>query len=143
MPLILIEDEQIRYSDIITDIMTAVIQDQMISDDFVASTKIRLQQIPESKRDMDNLLKIITSSYKCNLLLYHNSGIYFPRSIVKFYGVFDADYFLGVFPRRTAGICLSGSPISRLFLLCLQNGFFPWRKFLADNNRIHPVLQIS
>ena len=45
MPLILIEDEQIRYSDIITDIMTAVIQDQMISDDFVASTKIRLQQI--------------------------------------------------------------------------------------------------
>ena len=103
MPLILIEDEQIRYSDIITDIMTAVIQDQMISDDFVASTKIRLQQIPESKRDMDNLLEIITSSYKCNLLLYHNSGIYFPSVYRNSYGVFDADYFLGVFREEPPG----------------------------------------
>ena len=96
MPLIVIEDEQIKYSDIITDVMTAVIQDQMMTEDFVASTRTRLQQIPESKRDMDNLLKIVSSSYKCNLLLFHNSGIYFPSIYRNSYGVFDADYFLNV-----------------------------------------------
>ena len=103
MPLIVIEDEQIKYSDIITDVMTAVIQDQMMTEDFVASTRTRLQQIPESKRDMDNLLKIVSSSYKCNLLLFHNSGIYFPSIYRNSYGVFDADYFLNVFREDPPG----------------------------------------
>ena len=81
---------------------------------------------------MDNLLKIITSSYKCNLLLYHNSGIYFPSVYRNSYGVFDADYFLGVSAKNRRDMPVGKSDITAV-LLCLQNGFFPWRKFLADN----------
>lgn len=48
MPLIVIEDNQVKYSDIITDVMTAIVQNQMVSNDFVTTTKNRLVQIPES-----------------------------------------------------------------------------------------------
>lgn len=97
MPLIVIEDNQVKYSDIITDVMTAIVQDQMVSSDFVTTTKNRLVQIPESKRDMDTLLNLISSSYKCNLILYHNSGVQFPSIYRKSYGVFDMDFFVDKF----------------------------------------------
>ena len=99
LPLIVIEDEQglVKYSDIITDVMTAVISDQMTATDFVGSTKNRLQQIPESKRSMENLLKIISSSYKCNLLLYSSAGLYFNSVYRPSYGAFESDFFLSSF----------------------------------------------
>ena len=97
MPLILIRDKQIKYSDIITDVMTAIVKDQLITDNFITTTKNRLMQIPESKRDMNTLLNVISSSYKCNLTLSHTSGIYFQSIYRKSYGIFDVDFFQEAF----------------------------------------------
>lgn len=100
LPLIImdsVDNAKAKYSDVITDIMNAVFYDQITTKDFVSSTKHRLEQIPESKRDMENLLKVVTSSYKCNLHLYDSSGLYFTAIYRQSYGIFDGDFFPNLF----------------------------------------------
>lgn len=100
VPLIVIDDDDeysVRYSDIIKDVMSAVFQDQSLTNDFSDSIKRRLLQIPDDKRSMETLLNVISEFYKCNITLYSKSGLYFTSIHRPSYGQFDPEFFLNTF----------------------------------------------
>ncbi len=78
-PLIVLENDsyRIKYSDIISDVMEAIIQDQHYAKDFVSSTEKRLFQVPIELRTMENLLHIMSDHYKCSLLLSSSQTCFF------------------------------------------------------------------
>lgn len=105
LPLIELRSENysIKYSDIITDVMTAIIQDQNASQDFIDTTKKRLEQLPFEVRTMENLLNIISNHYKCNLLLTGASQLYFQSQYRPTYISGDSDFFYEQFHNAPTG----------------------------------------
>ncbi len=104
-PLIVLENNsyQVKYSDLISDIMEAIIRDSDFSQDFIRSTEKRLAQIPTELRTMENLLRVISNHYKCNLLLSGSSQVYFqvtyrPSSVWN-----DPDHFHQLFRYAPSG----------------------------------------
>lgn len=104
-PLIVLDNNsyQVKYSDIISDIMEAIIRDSDFSQDFIRSTEKRLAQIPTELRTMENLLRVISNHYKCNLLLSGSSQVHFqvtyrPSSVLN-----DPDYFHQLFRYAPSG----------------------------------------
>lgn len=104
-PLIVLENDsyRIKYSDIISDVMGAIIEDQHISKDFISATEKRLSQIPTELRTMENLLRIMSSHFKCNLLLSSSSQIYFQASYRPAFVLNDLDYFYDLFCHEPTG----------------------------------------
>lgn len=104
-PLIVLENDsyRIKYSDIISDVMGAIIQDQSISENFISTMEKRLTQIPMELRTMENLLKIMSSHYKCNLLLSSSTQVYFQASYQPSFVLNDHDYFYSLFRHEPAG----------------------------------------
>lgn len=103
--LIVLEDDncRIKYSDILSDVMGAIIRDQDISKDFISSTEKRLAQMPTELRTMENLLRIMSNHYKCNLLLSTRSQVYFQASYRPSYVLNDPDYFYDIFRGSPSG----------------------------------------
>ena len=98
-PLIILNnnDYSINYSNMITDIMGAILRDQSFSKDLSASIKKRLSEIPFENRTMENLLKIISLQYKCNILLSTGSGIYFDAEYLSFQNFFNPELLFHAF----------------------------------------------
>lgn len=104
-PLIQLDsnDIQVKYSDIISDVMNAIISDQNAAQDFVTATQLRLEQLPQELRSMENLLGIMSGHYKCSLLLTGASQLYF-RSLYRPSLVFgDPNFFYRQFHDEPAG----------------------------------------
>lgn len=104
-PLIVLENNsyQVKYSDIISDIMEAIIRDSDFSRDFIRSTEKRLAQIPVELRTMENLLRVISTHYKCNLLLCGSSQVYFQVTYRPSSVLHDPDYFYQLFRHTSSG----------------------------------------
>ena len=100
VPLIVIDDKteySVRYSDVITDVMGAVFNDQIHTDDLSDAVKNRLTQIPDNKRSMEILLNVISEFYRCNIMLYNKNGLYFTSVYRPSYGEFSPEFFLSNF----------------------------------------------
>lgn len=104
-PLIVLKNDsyRIKYSDIITDVMGVIVRDQVLSKDFISSTEKRLAQMPTELRTMENLLRIMSNHYKCNLLLSSSSQVYFQASYRPSYLLNDPDYFCNLFRDSSSG----------------------------------------
>lgn len=88
---------RLKYSDVISDVMTAVINDRNTSQDFVNSTKKRLQQLPLELRNIENLLNMIADHYKCSILLTGPSQLYFCSSYQPAFGPSAPEFFWSQF----------------------------------------------
>lgn len=103
-PLIVLENDsyRIKYSDIISDVMGAILQEQNLSDDFITTTEKRLEQIPTELRTMENLLRIMSAHYKCSLLL-SGAQVYFRADYRPSFVLNDSDFFYNLFRDVPAG----------------------------------------
>lgn len=95
----------IKYSDVISDVMSSVLHDQIISEDFVSITHKRLSQLPLELRTMENLLSIMSNHYKCNLLLAGASNIYFQSTYRPSAFEESPDFYFENFNDVPAGFC--------------------------------------
>ncbi|HIV79543.1 MAG TPA: PucR family transcriptional regulator [Candidatus Avanaerovorax faecigallinarum] len=106
-PLIVINNEfmSVKYSDVISDVMTSVLKDQSTSDDFITVTSNRLKQLPTELRTMENLLSIMSNHYKCNLLVTGPSKLYFQSVYRPFSMENNPDFYYSCFHNDSAGYC--------------------------------------
>ena len=105
LPIILIDDEsqKLKYSDVINDVMSAIIKDQVIAQNLITSIKERLVQMPQAKRTLENLLKILTDTYKCNIILSYNSKIYFSSPYIPYSKIHNPEEIIFAFENTPMG----------------------------------------
>lgn len=105
LPLIEIksDDYRIKYSDIISDVMSSIIQDQTVSDDFISTTEKRLAQLPTELRSMENLLDIMSNHFKCSLVLTGTAQLYFQSVYHPALTLTDPELFYDQFHDEPAG----------------------------------------
>lgn len=103
-PLIVLENDsyRIKYSDIISDVLGAILQDQQHAEDFISFTEKRLAQMPAELRTMENLLRIMSDHYKCNLLL-QSGQVYFQACYRPSFVLNDPDFYYSQFREAPSG----------------------------------------
>lgn len=97
------DDYRIKYSDIISDVMSSIIQNQTVSDDFVSTTEKRLAQLPTELRSMENLLDIMSNHFKCSLVLTGSAQMYFQSVYHPARTLTEPDLFYEQFHDEPAG----------------------------------------
>ena len=83
-PLILLPEKDfgLKYSDVITDVMELIIADKKTYHFFVNDTLERISQLPETERNISNVLSFASNYTKSSLFLYDDqhmiSSYYWP-----------------------------------------------------------------
>ncbi len=118
-PLITISTGEcnINYSNIISDITNAIFKDQSTTEKAVTSIMKRLSQIPIENRSMENLLKVVSNHYKCNLILSTHSNIFFAAEYQPAQKFSNEDFILSTFQNDSLHyshkkIIVEGVPLS-------------------------------
>ena len=95
MPLYLVSGStnNIRYSDIITDVMEAIFIDNRRENNIVQTTMNLLSRFPSHQRSIDSLLRIISDQCKLSLFLCDPNDILITNALWPLHSNLNYDYF--------------------------------------------------
>lgn len=105
LPLIVVDDghTELKYSDVITDVMDAVVRDRLFNENSLSLIRNRLAQFPCHMRNMESLLMTLSDLYKCNLVLKLDQDVWFTACYRPSADIFDPERCIREFQNEPAG----------------------------------------